>query len=416
MRAEIVSIGTEITSGQSLDTNSRWLSQELAALGVTTAFHTTISDDLADHVLAIRAATDRASLVITSGGLGPTQDDLVREALALVADVPLEEDAESLAAIIALFARRSRPMPERNRTQALLPRGAGALANRVGTAPGVWMRIGQSTLAALPGVPSEMKVMFHEQVVPRLREAGFVKGATAFQKINLFGKGESDIEALALDLTARGRDPEVGITASEATISFRIAATRETEAEAKAAIVPTAELIRERFGELILGDGDVDVAQALVTALDRASATIATAESCTGGLISAMLTAIPGVSRFFLGGVTSYSNEAKSSLLGVPRDLIEAHGAVSPEVAAAMAVGARDRFDADLAISSTGVAGPGGGSPQKPVGLVYLGLATRAGLVETRKLELGPEQPRDVIQKRGAKHALNWARLALATT
>lgn len=416
MRAEIIAIGTEITSGQALDTNSRWLAQELAVLGIATAFHTTISDVLDDHVLAFRAAVDRASLVIVTGGLGPTQDDLVREALALTANAPLVEDPESLAAIVAMFARRSRPMPERNRAQALLPRGAEALANRVGTAPGVWIRIGQSTLAALPGVPSEMKVMFHEQVVPRLRAAGFVTGATYFQKLNLFGKGESDIEALALDLTARGREPEVGITASEATISFRIAATRETEEQARAAVLPTAQLIRERFGELVLGEGDVDVAQALVIALEQADWTIASAESCTGGLISALLTAIPGVSRSYLGGITAYSNQAKVDMLGVPKALIKAHGAVSPEVAAAMAMGAQHRFDADIAISSTGVAGPGGGSVEKPVGLVYLGLATRAGGVRTKKLELGPEQPRDVIQKRAAKHALNWARLVIGGT
>ncbi len=412
MRAEIVSIGTEITSGQALDTNSRWLAQELASLGIAAAFHTTISDELADHVSAFKIALDRTSLVITTGGLGPTQDDLTREAIGLVANVPLEEDAESWAAIVALFARRSRPMPERNRVQALLPRGATALANRVGTAPGVWMRMGGSTLVSLPGVPSEMKVMFHEQVIPRLREAGFARGATYSHKINLFGKGESDIEALALDLTARGRVPEVGITAHEATISFRITATGATEAEARLAAQPTIELIHARFGDLVIGEGDRDVPEALAMGLERANLSIATAESCTGGLISALLTTVPGVSRFFLGGVISYSNEVKSKFLSVPRGLIETHGAVSPEVAAAMAAGARDRFASDLAISSTGVAGPGGGSAEKPVGLVYLGLATRDG-VQTRKLELGPEQPREVIQKRAAKHALNWARLAI---
>ncbi len=413
MRAEVIAIGTELTSGQSLDTNSRWISAELAGLGLTTAFHTTLGDVLDDHVAAFQTAAARAGFVITSGGLGPTQDDLVREALALAAAVPLIESAECLEAIQALFVRRSRPMPERNRVQALIPEGAEPLPNRTGTAPGIWMKLGSSTIACLPGVPSEMKIMFHEQVVPRLRALGLASGTTFIRKINLFGKGESEIEAQALDLTARGREPEVGITASEATISFRIAARGETPAEAEKAAGETARIILDRFGDLVIGEGDVDVPQSVLVALQSRNKTIATAESCTGGLMSAMLTSIPGSSRSFLGGVVSYSNEAKTAFLGVPRDLIAQHGAVSPEVAAAMAQGAREHFGVDIAVSTTGIAGPDGGSETKPVGLVYLGLADASG-VKTRKLELGPDSPRDVIQRRAAKQALNWARLIVS--
>jgi nicotinamide-nucleotide amidase len=213
-------------------------------------------------------------------------------------------------------------------------------------------------------------------------------------------------------LTARGRVPEVGITASEATISFRIMASGATEEEAQRLIQPTAELIYERFGSLVLGEGSDDVAEALVAQLVRTNSTQATAESCTGGLIAHMLTAISGVSSSYLGGVTSYSNESKTMLLGVPPELIAARGAVSPEVAAAMAEGARTRLGADLGISTTGVAGPTGGTPEKPVGLVYLGLATARG-TQTRRLDMGPERPRDFIQVWASKAALNWARLAL---
>jgi nicotinamide-nucleotide amidase len=412
MKSEIISIGTELVSGQNLDTNGQWLSRELALLGIEVGYHTTIGDDLDDHVSAFRIAAGRAGLVITTGGLGPTQDDLVREALAQLADVPLVEDPVSLAAISAMFSRRNRPMAERNRVQALFPAGAEPLPNRVGTAPGIWMNFGGATFASLPGVPSEMKVMFEEQVIPRLLGLGWVVRRILQRKINLFGMGESDIEAQAMDLTARGRIPEVGITAHDSTISFRISASGTTEDEANRLIEATAALILGRFGNYVIGEATDDLPEALFAGLRRAGATLAVAESCTGGIVSELITSIPGISEYYLGGVVSYSNQAKANLLGVSPALIEAHGAVSAEVAEAMAVGARDRFGADIAVSTTGVAGPGGGTAEKPVGLVYLGLATAKG-VASRRLEIGTEQPRSIIQRRAAKQAINWVRLAL---
>ncbi len=303
-------------------------------------------------------------------------------------------------------------MAERNRVQALFPRSAEPLENPIGTAPGIWMRIGRATIACLPGVPSEMKRMFQDQVVPRLRRLGWGGRVIVHRKINLFGKGESEIEAQAMDLTARGRIPEVGITASDATISFRITAEGATEEEARRLIEPTAELIYERFGSLVVGEDSDDVAEAVAAQLARTGSTLATAESCTGGLIARMITAIPGVSSSYLGGVVTYANEAKTELLGVPVEMLAAHGAVSPEVAAAMAEGVRKRLGATVGISTTGVAGPGGGTPEKPVGLVYLGLSTAKG-TQTRRLDMGPERPRDFIQLLSSKAALNWARLAL---
>ncbi len=411
-KAEILAIGSELVSGQSLDTNSQWLSRELACVGIPVAFHTTLGDQLDDHVATFRIAAGRAELVIMTGGLGPTQDDLTREALAATAGVSLREDPESLEAIRTMFARRNRPMADRNKVQALFPEGAEPLPNRVGTAPGIWMDLGPTTFVCLPGIPSEMRVMYHEQVLPRLRRGGWVERVIIERKINLFGRGESDVEAEAMDLTARDRVPEVGITAHEATISFRIRGEGADEAEALLQTEPTAALIRERFGSLVLGEGTTDVPHAVAAQLERTGATLATAESCTGGLIAHLITAIAGVSPFYLGGVVSYSNAAKSTLLDVPADLIECYGAVSPEVAAAMAQGAHARLGADIALSATGVAGPGGGTIEKPVGLVYLGLATAAG-TETRRLDIGPEQPRDIIQHRSAKIALNWVRLTL---
>jgi nicotinamide-nucleotide amidase len=413
MIAEIIAVGSELVNGEKLDTNSQWLSRALGKLGVSVHFHTTLGDDLAENVAAFQVAKDRANLVIVTGGLGPTQDDLTREALAEATGEPLAQDEESLKAIVDFFERRGRVMTDRNRVQAMLPFGSEPLPNRVGTAPGIWMRHGDCTFACLPGVPYEMRLMFEEQVDPRLRALGAGSSVILHRVIPLFGKGEAEIESMALDLTARGRDPEVGITAHDATISFRVSTSGATEAEALARLEPTLAIIRERFGDLVLGDSEsVDVPEAAVNELARTHKTLATAESCTGGLIAHQLTKIAGVSEQYLGGVVSYANHAKVAWLGVPDSLIAKHGAVSPEVAEAMAIGARTAVGADIGLSVTGVAGPGGGTAEKPVGLVYIGLADAQG-ASTRRLSLGAEQPRHVIQSRSAKHALNWVRLHL---
>lgn len=412
MKAEIIAIGSELVSGQALDTNSRWLSRALGDLGIPVHFHTGLGDDLAENLAALRVALGRADLIVTSGGLGPTQDDLTRQALAEVAGVSLVEDPASLAAIEAMFARRDRTMAERNRVQALFPEGSEPLPNSIGTAPGIGMKVGGSLVACLPGVPGELKRMFADQVVPWLRRHGLASRRIVHRKINLFGRGESEVEALALDLTARGRVPEVGITASEATISFRISAEADTDEEAARAIEPTARIIRDRFADLIVGEGTEDVVDALVRELARTGRTIATGESCTGGLVAHLLTSIPGASRHFPGGVVTCSADSKVDLLGLPPTLIRAHEAVGAEVAGEMARLVRERFGVDLGLAVTGLAGPDPDAPEQPVGLVYLGLAT-AEEVRTRKIELGPEQPRDVIRRRAAKQALNWARLTL---
>ena len=412
MKAEIIAIGSELVGGQRVDTNSAWISSRLGELGIPVRFHTSISDDLAENVSVLRIALDRAELVVTTGGLGPTQDDLTRETVAAVAGVKLVEDEASLRHIKAMFLKRRREMAERNKVQALFPAGSEPLPNRVGTAPGIGMDLGRAWVACLPGVPSEMKVMFDEQVAPRLRARGLAGRSIVHRSIHLFGLGESEVEARAMDLTARGRTPEVGITASDATITLRVSAEGADEAEALDRAEPTLAAIRGRFGEVIVGENGEGVADALVKELAAAGATIAVAESCTGGLVAAGITAIPGVSARFLGGVVAYANAAKTAMIDVPAALIEAHGAVSGEVAEAMATGVRDRFGSSLGLSITGVAGPGGGTPGKPVGLVYLGLADESG-VWHRRLDLGPEQPREVIRGRSAKHAMNWARLHL---
>ncbi len=411
MRAVLISIGTELTSGQTVDTNSAWLAAQLESLGIEVCAHVTVPDD---EAAISRAMTDAAAMgecVVVSGGLGPTEDDRTRAALAATLGVELAEDAEALRWIEAFFAQRKMTMREGNRRQALVPRGARAIDNPCGTAPGLRARIGAAEVFVLPGVPFEMRAMFERDVRPVLAAAQRGR-VTLCEVVHTCGKPESEVGGLIADLMAAGRNPAVGTTAALGIISVRIRALGETREVARTLLESDVHEVCERLGDAVFGRGHDSLAAVVGGLLRTAGKTLAVAESCTGGLLAKMITDVPGSSAYFLDGAVTYSNRAKKRFLGVPPPLLERHGAVSAEVAQAMALGCRQRSEADYALATTGIAGPDGGTPDKPVGLVYVALAVERG-AEVRELRLGEQSPRDVIRERSCIVLLNMLRRKL---
>lgn len=393
MHAEIIAIGTELTTGAKLDTNSQWLSIELASVGIPVLLHTTVADDLPANLETLRAAVRRSDIVLISGGLGPTLDDLTRQVLADLAGVELVLHEPSLQHIRDMFTKRKRVMPERNVIQAMFPAGSVPIENPHGSAPGIWWELARpdgSTclIAAMPGVPSEMKPMFRDRVLPRLpRSDKVIRRA----RVNCYGVGESACEEMLGDVTARGRDPEVGITVHEGTITLRIEAHGTTESECDAKIAATKQVIHERLGNLVFGEEDEQLEDVIVRELNRRGQTVAIADEVTGGVLSLWLTAVADSEHCFLGGVIG--SAAVGQIFNLPHDL-----------AGQLAQQTRDRFDSDFALAIAG--------SLKADGIPRLGLAMAdANGVEVQ--EHIPVADVSFARNRAAKSALDLLRLRL---
>ncbi|MFD2171265.1 competence/damage-inducible protein A [Tumebacillus lipolyticus] len=407
MRAEILAVGTELLMGQIANTNAQYLSQRLAEIGVGVYHHTVVGDNFDRATAALQTAKDRgANVVILTGGLGPTEDDLTREAVASFVGRSLRTSDEIVEYIRSFYTYRGLEMPENNKQQAMVIEGAAVLHNPRGTAPGMYLEHDGLHLFLLPGPPTEMRPMYEEQVqtiLKRLQGANEVVFASRF--LRLFGIGESAMEERIADIIRTQSNPTVAPYASEGEVKIRLTASAASEQEAQALIVPIEKSIRDRIGPYIYGIDDESLEVKVGQLLRAQGQTLAAAESCTGGLIGKMITDLSGCSDFFYGSLVTYHNSVKRSVLGVEEAVLSAHGAVSAECAVQMADGARQAAGTDWAISVTGIAGPGGGTDEKPVGLVYIAVAGPDGTtVNQHRWKHGD---RTQIRLRAAKTALH---------
>ena len=406
MRAEIIATGTELLAGGVLDTNSVFLSEQLLSLGIETAFKTVVGDDEKDMEDAFQKAIERADVLILSGGIGPTEDDITRKVLAKIVKKRLVLNEDALKVIHAKLAGRGRDVLAANDRQALIPSGARLLANPVGIAPGFFLNEGDTFIAVLPGVPRELVAMFEQELKPVLADRAGNKRAIRRRVLHTCGISESAVNT-AIQEILRGSAPVVGLTAKETGVDIRIIATESGAEQAQALADRTETAIRDKLGDAVFATDGQTLEEVVGALLKQRRLTISVAESCTGGLLGALITNISGSSEYFERGVVTYSNRAKTELLGVPADLIERHGAVSTQVAAAMAQGIRQTAKTDIGVSITGIAGPGGGSEQKPVGLVYIGLATSQGVRTVEHRFLGD---REQVRIRASQMALDMVR------
>jgi nicotinamide-nucleotide amidase len=440
MHAEIIAVGSELTSGASLDTNSQWLSCRLADLGIVVGRHTTVADELDEIVAAMREAAERSDVLLISGGMGPTLDDLTRQALASLCGVELRLHEPSLTDLREFFARRSRPMPERNVIQAMFPEGSEVIPNARGTAPGIWLEhraAGRETpcrIAAMPGVPSELKPMFESQILPRLAGSG---QTILRHEVHCFGAGESAVDEMLGDLTARGRVPEVGITAHEATITLRIAAPGRTLDECRATVESTAALIRGRLGQLVYGEQGERLEQVVVRMLAGRGLTLATSEVGSGGLLAQWLTdagaaaaslpadgapagskeqLIEALRAFvtcvpYLGGTVQPPMTAMTQILqqALAADEREGHR----QAALALATACRQEFLSDFALAVTGWSDADPDNPQAAAPTAWVALAGE-DVLKTQEHALLADPA--ISRSRLAKAALNLLRLHLLST
>lgn len=372
----ILSIGQELTLGLTIDTNANYLSRRVSEQGWEVQRMVVLPDQRQAIVRAVKDAARESGLVLITGGLGPTEDDRTREALADALDSPLEERPELLAQIEARFARFGWEMRPINRVQALVPKAAQGIENPHGTAPGIRASLDGAKLFAMPGVPREMKAMFSDAVLPWLQ--GYdAPVATVMRRLHLFGIGESTLGSRIAPWMGEERNPEIGTTVENSVITVRLLARGSSLSEADSALASVEPAVREELKDVLFGQDDDTLAGATIEAFRSLGLTLALAESCTGGMIAEQLVSVPGASEVFLEGLVTYANEAKIRRLSVPSELIEAHGVVSEPVVRAMASHLQESSGASITASVSGIAGPDGGTPHKPVGTTWFGLCIR---------------------------------------
>ena len=409
MKAIIISIGDELVLGHTIDTNSAWLSAQLTTIGCDIIAHLTVADDRQMTATVISENSPRCDLLLVTGGLGPTEDDLTRQALADVMGTDLVLCDNWLPKLEEFFRQRNRPMPPSNRIQAMIPRGSRMLDNTCGTACGIATRIGQCDMFVMPGVPREMKAMFTRDILPHLASSS--GGAVILSRtLHTFGKGESTIGQMLGELMYRHRNPSVGTTVSGGVVSIRINARFPSLPQAREALAQTESACRQQLGDLVYGADGFTLPQAVGELLISRNQSIATAESCTGGLLSAMFTEVPGSSRYYRQGWITYTNQSKQDLLGVSSATLATHGAVSEATVKEMATSACKIAQTDYALAISGIAGPDGGTTAKPVGTICFGFAHPHG---TNTLTLPLPGDRDLVRDRACKSALTILRYHL---
>lgn len=378
MDAEIIAVGSELLTPFRQDTNSLFLTDKLNSLGIEVRFKTIVGDDAARLAEVFRVAVGRSQLIILIGGLGPTEDDVNREVVAEILGRPLHEVAEIRGRIEKRFARLGRAMPANNLRQALVPEGADWLENKQGTAPGLWIEHDGTLIVLLPGPPRELEAMFEAACVPRLSRLGLASFLRS-RVYKVVGLPESEVDQRIAPVYKEYSNPSTTILAVSGAIEVHLRARTSSEADAVALLNNLGDKIEAALGDYVFSSGGESLEEIVGMYLVMRQKSIAVAESCTGGLLSERLTRVPGSSGYFLGGAVCYSNGLKTKLAGVPPDLIEANGAVSRPVAQALAEGIRMRTGASIGVGVTGIAGPGGGTTEKPVGLVFIALADDRG-------------------------------------
>jgi len=408
--AGLISVGNELLSGQTVDTNAAFLGTELLSADVEVTRHWTVPDELDAITEALTLSTQACDVVLVTGGLGPTEDDLTRHALADCLGVELVLHEDLLAQLRQFFKSRGYPMPQSNETQACLPAGCEVIPNEMGTAPGIKAKHKNVPVYVMPGVPGEMRAMFTASIRPQLLRASGHK--IVVQTLKCFGVGESSLASMLGDKMRRGRNPLINCTAGSGVITLHVIGSGPTHEEAQALVEQDVAYLRKTLGDLVFGEADESFAHVIGRLLKKRQETLAVAESCTGGLVAKMVTDVPGSSHFFRQGWVTYCNESKTEQLGVPKKLFDTFGAVSEPVAEAMALGVLQKSGAQHAISVTGIAGPSGGTESKPVGLVFIGLASNQGC-EVKKYIF--TRDRATIRLRAAQSALHqlWKGLCL---